>query len=205
MGMNLLRRANLQPDHLAILAGAFHPPTRAHLGIARAALAVADEVLLVLPRRFPHKQYESAGFEQRLQLLLDVTADEPRFSVAASDGGLFIEIARECRDAYGPRPELWFVCGSDAAERIATWDYGRPDAFARMLDEFGLLVADRCVPYEPPSSMRSRIRCLRVPEDYSEVSATEVRERIAQGRPWERLVPPAIVESIRAIYAGSAS
>ena len=61
---------------------------------------------------------------------------EPRFSIAGSEGGLFVEIARECRIAYGSDTSLTFLCGSDAAERIAGWDYGAPNAFPVMLGEF---------------------------------------------------------------------
>ena len=50
---------------LAILAGAFNPPTRAHLAMADAALAVVDEVLFTLPRAFPHKEFTRAEFETR--------------------------------------------------------------------------------------------------------------------------------------------
>jgi hypothetical protein len=45
--------------------------------------------------------------------------------------------------------QLLFICGRDAAERIVAWDYGEPDAFRRMLDQFELLVAARTAS-EPP-------------------------------------------------------
>ncbi len=189
------------PSKLGIFSGTFHPPTRAHLGLARAALEAVDEVLFVLPHRFPHKEYEEVDFEDRLRMLLAATAGEPRFSVAASKGGLFIEIARECREAYGPGPELWFLCGRDAAERIINWDYGEPGAFEKMLQEFGLLVADRDGHYEPPAKWRDRIRPLKTPEDYSGISASSVRENIARGKRWEHLVPGTIVGLVRETYS----
>lgn len=198
--MEFLRRAPGRPSKLGILPGAFHPPTRAHLALAQAALAEVDEVLFVLPRAFPHKQYEGVGLPDRARLVTAATAGEPRFSVGISEGGLFIEIARECRDAYGQQVELWFVCGRDAAERILNWDYGRPGAVEEMLEEFGLLVADRDGRYEPPPHLAGRIRRLPLPGDYSEVSATEVRTRIAEGRPWAHLVPESIVEMVGEIY-----
>jgi nicotinate-nucleotide adenylyltransferase len=198
--MEFLRRAAGRPSKLGILPGAFHPPTCAHLALARAALAEVDEVLFVLPRAFPHKQYEAVGLAERTRLVAQATAGEPRFSVGISDGGLFIEIARECRDAYGPGTDLWFVCGRDAAERIVNWDYGRPGAIEEMLEEFGLLVADRDGRYDPPLHLAKRIRRLPLPGDYAEVSATEVRTRISTGRPWEHLVPESIVDLVRRLY-----
>ncbi len=198
--MDFWRRAAGTPSRLGVLSGTYHPPTRAHLGLARDALTLVDEVLFVLPRRLPHKEYEQVGFDERLRLLLAATAGEPRFSVGASDGGLFIEIARECRTAYGPKTEPSFLCGRDAALRIVNWDYGDPGAFRKMLDEFGLLVADRDGRYVPPEEYRHRIRRLGTSADYSGISATEVRDRIRRGAPWEHLVPQPIVPLVKEIY-----
>ena len=200
--MEFFRRAEGAPLKLGILSGAYHPPTRAHLGIARAALAIVDEVLFVLPSVFPHKEYSQAGFQERLRMLMAATSGEPRYSVASTDGGLFVEIARECRNSYGPDPELWFLCGSDAAERIVNWDYGEPGAYQKMLDEFGLLVAERDGRYEPPAGMHHRILHLPVELDLAGISATEVRKRIARMLPWEHLVPNSIAGLVKEIYEG---
>jgi nicotinate-nucleotide adenylyltransferase len=187
-------------ERLGILPGTFNPPTRAHLALARAALDRVDHVLFVLPRAFPHKEYKDASFEQRLEMLRRATAGEPRFSVAATEGGLFIEIARECRALYG-QAALSFICGRDAAERIVNWDYGDPGAVAAMLQAFDLLVASRGSDYQPPPQFAGRIHGLALEADYGEISASEVRHRIARGQPWEQLVPHAIVPMVREIYS----
>ncbi len=187
-------------SRLGVFPGAFNPPTRAHLALACAAVAEVDAVLFVLPRQFPHKEYEGANLADRLRLLRAALAGEPRFGVALSDGGLFLDIARECRALYGGAVELAFLCGRDAAERIVNWDYGAPDAVRGMLDEFELLVASRQGSYEPPPEIRARIRPLALPAGLSEVSASEVRRRIRRGEAWEELVPEAVVELVRVIY-----
>ena len=96
---------------------------------------------------------------------------------------------------------LDFVCGRDAAERIAGWDYGRADAFPEMLREVGLLVAARRGEFEPPEPLRAAIRRLESPEEFDDVSASEVRRRIARGETWEHLVPDEIVAMVRRVYA----
>jgi nicotinate-nucleotide adenylyltransferase len=199
--MHFFLRAPGQPRTLAVLAGSFNPPTRAHLALAQAALSEADEVLLVLPRVFPHKPYEGASFEQRIGMLRAATTAETRFSIGASGGGLFIEIARECRDAYGTGVELFFLCGRDAAERIVNWDYGRPGAIAEQFREYGLLVAPRAGVYEPPPEFGAHVRKLCLEPEYSEISSTEVRERIRRGEPWAHLVPPEIEGLVRRFYS----
>lgn len=199
--MTFLRRADARPRRLGILAGTFNPPTCAHLALARAALARVEEVLFALPRAFPHKPYQGAAFEQRLHMLEILLQGEPRFSLAVTEGGLFLEIARECRAAYGPETQLYFVCGRDAAERIVGWDYGTAGGIAEQLREYQLLVAPRQGCWTPPASLRERIHQLPLDPGYDEVSATQVRENLRRSQPWEHLVPEPIREMVREIYA----
>lgn len=200
MALHFFRRAQVRPARLGILPGTFNPPTVAHLALARAALTVAGEVLFVLPQAFPHKTYEGAEFALRVQMLKAALAAEPRYSIGTTEGGLFIDIARDCREAYGAGTRLSFLCGRDAAERIVNWDYGAPDAIGEMFEQFDLLVASRNGRYEAPERLRCRVEPLSVAPSHDEVSATEVRRRAAAGEPWEGLVPPAIVPLVREIY-----
>src|SRR5579871_6609341 len=151
--MEFVRRAPGSPRRLGILAGTFNPVTIAHLGLAGAAQDVCDEVLFVLPRVFPHKQYSGVSLEERIGLLDAVLGGTGEFSLAVADRGLFVEIAEECREAYGSAVRLSFLCGRDAAERIAGWEYGHPGAFASMLRNFDLLVARRNGEYTPPPEL----------------------------------------------------
>jgi nicotinate (nicotinamide) nucleotide adenylyltransferase len=198
--MDFFWRAATPPRRLAALPGTFNPPTRAHIALAHAALGSADEVLFVLPRGFPHKAYFGASFDERVRMLAAAVEDEPRFSMAASDAGLFIDIARECRLAYGPEVEVVILCGRDAAERAAGWDYGQPGAFREQLREYELLVAPRLGSYEAPAEFADCIHPLGAIEGYDEVSATEVRERVRRGQAWEHLVPEPVLEMVREIY-----
>lgn len=195
--MEFLSRHRAKPARLGILPGTFNPPTLAHLALAEAALAEVDEVVLVLPRVFPHKDYDGASFTQRADMLRALLEHRPRLAAAASDGGLFIEIAQECRAAYGPNVQLAFVCGRDAAERMVGWNYGKPNAINVMLEVFQLLVACREGAYEPPPHLRRHIRALALPADLSAVSASDVRRRIRDGDAWQHLVPGEIVQMLR--------
>ena len=189
--MEYLRRAQRTPTHLGVFPGTFNPITVAHVALARAALSRVDEVVYILPRVLPHKLYSRASFSDRLQLLCTAVARESgACSVACAEGGLFVEIAAECRAAYGPETALTFLCGRDAAERIVGWDYGDPGALAAMLGQFNLLVAARSGEYVPPAAFRHAIERLELTGEFDHVSATEVREKIARGEAWEHLVPP---------------
>jgi len=199
--MEFFHRAPGRPSRLGVLPGSFNPPTIAHLALASAASPWVDEVVFVVPRTFPHKPYTGATFAERVEMLRHACHGQPSFSIAASDQGLFVDIARECRAAYGEAVELTFLCGRDAAERIASWDYGRPEAFAEMLERFHLLVAARHGEYVAPRQLAHAIRHLPVTGDLDPVSSSEVRRRIADGDRWEHLVPNPIRETVQAIYS----
>jgi nicotinate-nucleotide adenylyltransferase len=189
-----------RPGKVAILPGSFNPPTVAHLELAHAAAAHVDEVVCVLPRAFPHKDYSGATLEQRIQMLQD-SGLPPICSIAVTEGGLFLEIARECRRYYGPDEKFYLLCGRDAAERVLAWDYGRPGVAELMLQEFDLLVAPRNGDFHPPAQFRKHVRHLEIHPERGLASSTEVRERIAHGQPWEHLVPPPIAQRVREIYS----
>jgi nicotinate (nicotinamide) nucleotide adenylyltransferase len=193
-------RAGGRPGRLGILAGSFNPPTLAHVALIETASDHVDEVLCVVPRVFPHKIYHGALLDQRLEMLNAVRPRKMPCSIGVSEGGLFIEIAGECRQAYGPDPELFFLCGRDAAERIIEWDYGAKGVIDEMLREFSLLVASRQGRYKPPVQLAHHVRQLIVPRDLDEISSTAVRNRIRKGEPWKDLVPPAIHDTVERIY-----
>lgn len=183
---------------MGVLAGAFNPVTRAHLALADAALSQVDDVICVVPRVYPHKQFHGAALEDRIAMLERAGG---RYRVETTAGGLFIDIARELRSED---TEISFICGRDAAERIIRWDYGEGGSIETMLDEFALLVAERGGPYHAPANLRHRVHRLALGNDFRDVSSTEVRRRIAAGEPWEQLVPSAIVDDVRRIYSQAA-
>jgi nicotinate (nicotinamide) nucleotide adenylyltransferase len=181
---------------VAVLSGAFNPVTVAHLALTRAAQSVADEVICVVPRVYPHKELEGATLEQRLEMLNRALGQH---KTRTTEKGLFIDIARELR-AADPAAEIDFICGRDAAERVLNWDYGDPTFAERMLEEFGLIVAARQGEFNIPAHISHRIRTLPMSVSFDDVSSTEVRRRIVGGEPWEHLAPKEIHSLVREIY-----
>lgn len=200
--MEFIRRAECPGRVVGLLPGAWNPPTSAHTGLASAALAYADEIVLVIPRVFPHKGFEGPSFETRTRWLDLLSRRNPRFSAAVSEGGLFIEMAREARHC-GVR-DVWIICGADAAERIAKWPYPGGEEIERQLETgYGLLVAPRIIEWTPPPNLASRIKTLPLAEALQNLSSTSVRERIRRGEPWRELVPEELREAVAAAYGCS--
>lgn len=191
----VLRR---RPAHrrLAVFPGAFNPPTRAHEAMALATLAHADEVVLTLAARMPHKQLAAGETALRLEWMRLLAECDERVSVAVSDGGLFVEMAREARAASGV-DQVSIVCGRDAAERAIGWDYGDAPAFSEQLREFSMLVAPRMGHIEVAGPLIERVTLLDLDERLQSLSSTEARRLIEAGARWQDLVPDRIAEQFR--------
>ncbi len=189
--MEFVLRRKPALDRLAVFPGAFNPPTRAHQAMALAALAHADEVVLTLSTRMPHKSMDPAEVEQRLAWMRLLAEDDPRISVALCDAGLFVDMAREARTAAGVE-RVSIVCGRDAAERALLWDYGDLPGFGEQLSEFTLLVAPRLGKIEVGPTLAGRIEHLDLEEQFQALSSTEARQRMEAGERWEDLVPARI-------------
>lgn len=198
--MEIIYRGVGKADRVAVFPGAYNPPTTAHVAIARAALRWSREVVWVLPRSFPHKSFEGANPGERRAMLTVLAQRNAGFSLAISDGGLYSEIAEEARQCYGDTVEIGLLCGRDAADRIANWDYGAPGVFDELVGEYQLLVASREGHYQPAEHHRDRVVPLTLEASLNEVSSSEVRRRIAEGRPWTHLVPAEICGMVRDFY-----
>lgn len=189
---------------LGVLGGTFNPVTRAHLALAELALREfhLHEVLFVLPEQLPHRAPEEASLEQRLALLKAALDPFEQFSLAVCSHGLFLEMAEALAPHYLAGVKVYFLAGSDAAERILRWKYDElGKALAEMFARFELVVASRAgafsIPDDPPlRAFRSRIHSLALPAGYQQISATAVRERVRQGNPIDDLVPAAVAEAI---------
>ena len=199
----LLPQAHRQ--RLGVLGGAYNPITLAHLAIANASAPAfaLHEVLFLLPQVPPHKAIFGASLEQRLAMLQLAVADCPYAAVGLSTHGLFIDIYQALQEAYPQQPEVFFLTGRDAAERILTWHYEDANtALRQMFTSFQLIVCDRdgafCLPDDPRlGPYRHRIhRCL-LPTSYQHVSSTEVRQRCQQGLAIDHLVPAGVARYIQ--------
>jgi nicotinic acid mononucleotide adenylyltransferase len=209
--LRLVRRApqGLSPAQgrrrLGVLGGAYNPITLAHVAMADAVVQTfhLHEVLFVVPQVPPHKTIFGATLEQRLAMMQLAVADYPYASVGLSTHGLFIDIYHGLLPVYPPQPEVFFLTGRDAAERILTWHYeDAPAALRQMFTAFELIVCDRDgafrLPDDPLLTQYARkIHRCALPASYNAVSSTEVRQRCQQGLAIDTLVAPAVAAYIR--------
>ena len=189
---------------LGVLGGAYNPITLAHLAIAHTMVTIfaIDEVLFLLPQVPPHKTIFGASLEQRLEMMQLAVQDCPYAAVGLSSHGLFIDMYQGIQEAYPQQPEVFFLTGRDAAERILTWNYDdAPAALQRMFSAFQLIVCDRDGPFHLPDDpllvpYRHRIHTCVLPATVQHISATAVRQHCKEGSPLDDLVPAAVANYI---------
>lgn len=190
---------------VGVFGGTFDPPHIGHLVTAlnvRHALAL-DEVLLVVANRPWQKEGTRA-----------LSAAEDRFAlVAAAVAGIEgLSASRIELDRGGPSytvdtlrsleaeggVQLFTILGADAAALLPTWE--RPE---EVVARSRLVVVDRP---GHTSVLPEGLAWIRVEVPHLEVSSSDLRARVLDGRPLEFLLPDAVIAEIRArgLYRGQA-
>lgn len=186
------------PWRVGVYGGTFDPPHIGHLaGASEAAVACRlDQVVFVVAGR-PWQKAERpvSAPEHRYAMTLLATAERPDFVVSRAEierpGPSF---TADTLDAMaGGGRELVFIGGADALADLDTWE--RADR-VRELAGFALL-RRRGSSTEAARRAVAGAVVTEVDMPLLEVSSTDVRRRVAEGRPIGFLVPRAVEDYIR--------
>jgi nicotinate-nucleotide adenylyltransferase len=195
-------------SRIGILGGAFDPPHLAHRALAQAALSqLGLTELRVLPTgQAWHKARMLSDAAHRLAMarlnfdLPGVVVDDRE--IRRSGPSYTIDTVNEIQ-AEHPGAEVCVLMGLDQAQALPTWK-----EWERLVAQAIICVADRaddtkphsvldsanstqlCFPHLPPERWRHVIMPLMP------VSATLIRQRLADQRPLDGLVSPAVASYI---------
>ncbi len=190
---------------IGILGGTFNPPHIGHLVCAQEArdqLAL-DRVLVMPVRQPPHKEApDDPGPQARLTLCRLAAAGDPGLEVSSleleREGPSYtVDTLRVLHDRE-PGDELTFIVGGDMAESLPTWREPRAVLrLARMaVTQRDESRAEELVQRLEPLHDGSRIVFFDMPR--LDVSSTDLRRRVAEGRPIRHLVADAVADEIAA-------
>jgi len=202
---------------VGIFGGTFDPIHSAHL---RVACALRDELALtevrLIPAGNPYHRSATPGAspEQRLKMVELAVAGEP--GLVADDREIrrerpayTVETLESLRAELGPTVPLWCLIGADAFAGLARW-YRWRDLFSlanlavalrpgSSLGELPELLRreweTRQVSDFPNRTPSGTIRALTLPP--VELSATELRGKLAAGEPVDGLLNPAVADYIQ--------
>jgi nicotinate-nucleotide adenylyltransferase len=190
---------------IGIVGGTFDPIHHGHLVAAeevRSSLGL-DRVLFVPVGTPPHKRRPITPAADRVAMLAAAIADNPGFVVSRVEvdrpgPSYSVDTLAQLREEYGAATELFFVVGMDALSEMLSWH--RP---ARLMELARIVAVTR--PGFPSFDLarleaampgaREAIQFVAVPE--LRISATDLRRRVATGRPIRYQVPSAVEAYIR--------
>ena len=188
---------------LGVMGGTFDPIHNGHL-VAASEVAAAlnlDEVLFV-PTGQPWQKDEVTATSDRYLMAEIATAANPRFKVSTIDidrsGPTYtVDTLRELRELH-PEADIFFITGADAVSSIGSWkDSGELWDLAKFVavTRPGHLL-------DLPDSPTGAIEVLEIPA--LAISSTDIRQRVAEGKPIWYLVPDGVVQFIakHGLYGG---
>ncbi len=209
-------------QRIGVYGGTFDPIHNGHLKVAEAILKAfaLDRLLFVVSAIPPHKRKQAIGSPfHRLAMAALATADSPQMFVSTVElespsRPYTIETLERLRTELQP-VRLFFVMGADSFKDVTSWY-----EYERILSEYDVIVAtrpgyrnDENIAANLAPQLQARVVDLRgglypldetsesariYLTDYVEVdvSATAVREAVAQGRSIGELVPAAVASYI---------
>jgi nicotinate-nucleotide adenylyltransferase len=181
-----------------VMGGTFDPIHQGHLVTAEEALQQfdLDEVVFVptgLPWMKEHGVVSPA--EDRYLMTVIATASNPRFSVSRMevdrDGPTYtVETLRGLKAELGRDSELFFITGADAVLEIVQWKqpqelFDLAQFIAATRPGYDIAAFEAYAPNRHPG-----ITVMHVPA--LAISSTDIRARVAEGRPIRYLVPESV-------------
>ena len=181
-------------QRIGVMGGTFDPIHHGHL-VAASEVAASfdlDEVVFV-PTGAPWQKTDRAvsPAEDRYLMTVIATASDPRFSVSRvdvdRDGPTYtLDTLRDLQAAHPKAGQLYFITGADALAQLLTWrDVEALFALAHFVGVTrpGHVLAD-------PGLPSGEVSLVEVPA--LAISSTDVRDRVASGRPIDYLVPEGV-------------
>jgi nicotinate-nucleotide adenylyltransferase len=189
---------------LGLFGGTFDPPHLGHLVVAQDAveLLALDRLLFVVAGLPPHKLPETLSpASVRLNMVQVAVEGNSLFEASGVEmnrpgPSYTVDTLRYFRTAY-PTADLFFLLGADQLAEFHEWK--EPDAIASLAT---LVAMDRegssPEPLLPPGPFAgSDVDLLRIRVTRMDLSSTEVRDRVRNGRSVRYLVPQEVERVIK--------
>jgi nicotinamide-nucleotide adenylyltransferase len=196
---------------IGILCGSFNPLTFAHTTLAEQALTTfsLDAVFFTLAKVTVDKeQVAGMGLEDRLLSLSLYAERYPTLGVVLVNRGLYFEQAQAFHSLFGDQTALSFLIGMDKLLQIFDPRYyqDRDAALRQLFSLASLIVANRGDMDEQSFTQlldrpenrpfRQYVRFFTLPTTVIDLSATQVRQRLAAQQDISTHVPPEVGEFV---------
>ncbi len=190
-----------------ILGGTFDPVHNGHLKVAETVkkkLGLQNVIFVPAGQPWMKADRTITPVEQRVEMVRLAIAGHTDFELSLSEvnrpGSTYtVHTIREFRSKFGEGAEIYFIIGRDGLWHLSQWRSVRQLVKLcriAVVPRPGFSLPDMDAMEREIPGLSASVLLLDKPE--IDVSATDIRRRVARGIPWKTLVPPAVAEYIKA-------
>ena len=200
-------RETTNTRRIGILGGSFDPVHVGHVNLARDALLQAqlDHVYMIPAGRQPFKQDRiPASGEDRMEMLRLALGEDPQITPCGYElerdevSYTYLTLAA-MQKRFGPGARLYFIIGTDSLLKLDTWMHAE-----ELLTKYAYIVGSR-PGYQDEELLRHKVylenrfgtEIIIIHNRLFDISATEIRQKLAMGESVSRWVPAPVEEYIR--------
>ena len=182
--------------------GSFNPVHRGHIALAEYAISdgFADQVVLIVSPQNPHKERSDLAAEfsryEMCQAACAASLYPEQIQVSAVEFTLprpsyTIDTLNFLAENFGEQMEFSILMGADNIENFHRWK-----SYEQIINNYPILVYPRTGYYLSRSQFADRVVFLENAPLF-DISATEIRKAIAEGRDISDMVIPEVEQYIR--------
>ncbi|MFC1966624.1 nicotinate-nucleotide adenylyltransferase [Chloroflexota bacterium] len=192
--------------NIGVMGGTFDPIHKGHIIVAeeaRARLNLAEVLFVPAGKPWLKTDRLISPAEHRLQMVSLAIADKPYFKLATLEieragPSYTVDTITELREKLGAGVELFFILGWDSLSHLPQWrDASRIITMCRMaaVPRSGYSLPDLDSLEAGIPGLSERLIILDKPQ--IDISASDIRERVARNLPVHHLVPEPVGKYIR--------
>jgi len=192
--------------NIGVLGGTFDPVHNGHLIVAEEAITrlnLAEVIFVPAGQPWLKADIPILPAKHRLQMLRLALADKPQFKLSTMEierpgPSYTVDTIAELRDKLGSEDELFFILGQDNLSQLPQWH----DA-PRLIQMCYLVAVPRPGVTRPNlKTLEASIpgvsqRVMLMDKPYIDVSASDIRDRVARGLSVRHLVPEPVNRYIK--------
>ena len=184
---------------LCIFSGTFNPIHRAHLKMAEYVLENFgfDKIIFIPAYKPPHKDYDTNMCTHRFNMVRLAIEYNPYFEISdieyQHEGKSYSYLTvLQLKKQYCTEVKINFIIGTDAFEKIESWY--EAEKFKDLVDFIVFVRENKTVNFDDLKEKGYSFEIARMP--FIDISSTELRERIKEGKSISNLVTEEVEEYI---------